>query len=75
MTNWRPSSGPDAAMRRAAILRRLREYFDSAAMLEVDTPALSPAAASALRAILISILLRAYFETAKLAGIINPNSR
>jgi len=46
MTNWRPSSGPDAAMRRAAILRRLREYFDSTALLEVDTPALSPAAVS-----------------------------
>jgi lysyl-tRNA synthetase class 2 len=33
-------------MRRAAILRRLRGYFDSTSVLEVDTPALSTAAIS-----------------------------
>jgi len=46
MTKWRPTSGPDAARRRADILRRLRSYFDRETILEVDTPALSPAAVS-----------------------------
>ena len=46
MSSWRPTSGPDAARRRAAMLRRLREYFASENVLEVDTPALSAAAAS-----------------------------
>ena len=42
MTDWRPASGPDAAARRAAILRRMRDYFRQSGALEVDTPALSP---------------------------------
>jgi lysyl-tRNA synthetase class 2 len=46
MTSWRPTSGPDAAKRRARILRRLRSYFDRESVLEVDVPALSSAAAS-----------------------------
>jgi lysyl-tRNA synthetase class 2 len=46
MSNWRPTSGPDAARRRAAMLTRLRKYFASEIVLEVDTPALSAAAAS-----------------------------
>lgn len=46
MTAWRPSSGPDAARRRAQILRRLRGYFDATMTLEVDTPALGRAAVS-----------------------------
>jgi len=46
MTPWRPTSGPDCARRRAEILRRLRSYFDRESILEVDTPALSPAAVS-----------------------------
>ena len=46
MTDWRPTSGPDAAKRRAGMLRRLRAYFDEESVLEVDTPALSPAAVS-----------------------------
>lgn len=46
MTHWRPSSGPDAAARRAALLRRLRAHFDACSLLEVDTPALSRAAVS-----------------------------
>jgi lysyl-tRNA synthetase class 2 len=46
MTNWRPASGPDAAKRRADMLRRLRDYFDVESVLEVDTPALSPSAVS-----------------------------
>jgi lysyl-tRNA synthetase class 2 len=46
MSSWRPTSGPDAARRRAAILQRLREYFAGEDVLEVDTPALSVAAVS-----------------------------
>ena len=46
MTEWHPTSGPDSARRRADILRRLRSYFDRESILEVDTPALSPAAVS-----------------------------
>ena len=46
MTDWRPTSGPGAALRRAAMLRRLRDHFERASVLEVETPALSFAAAS-----------------------------
>ena len=46
MTHWRPTSGPQAAASRADMLRRIRAHFDQAAMLEVDTPALSPFAVS-----------------------------
>ena len=46
MIDWRPSSGPDVAKRRAALLRRLRAYFDACSLIEVDTPALSRAAVS-----------------------------
>ena len=46
MTHWRPTSGPQTAASRAAMLRRIRAHFDNAAMLEVDTPALSPFAVS-----------------------------
>jgi lysyl-tRNA synthetase class 2 len=46
MTNWRPTSNADVAARRAALLRRLRQYFDDQQVLEVDTPALSAAASS-----------------------------
>jgi lysyl-tRNA synthetase class 2 len=46
MTQWRPVSGPETAMCRAKILRSLRKYFDSEAVIEVDTPALSFAAVS-----------------------------
>lgn len=46
MTDWRPTSGPEAAKRRANMLRRLRSYFDQELVLEVDTPALSSTAAS-----------------------------
>ena len=48
MTAWRPSSGPDAARRRAELLRRFRAYFDATTMLEVATPALSTTAVSDL---------------------------
>ncbi len=44
--NWRPTSGPSAARSRAGLLRRLRERFAAQNVLEVDTPALSPAAVS-----------------------------
>ena len=46
MNGWRPSSGPDAARRRATMTRRVRDYFDAADVLEVDTPALSRGAVS-----------------------------
>lgn len=46
MTDWRPTSGPQAAASRAAMMRRIREYFLAANVLEVDTPALSPCAVS-----------------------------
>jgi lysyl-tRNA synthetase class 2 len=46
MTDWRPTSGPEAAKRRANMLRRLRSYFDQELVLEVDTPALSSTAVS-----------------------------
>lgn len=40
MTNWRPTSFPATAERRAAILDRARRYFSMQAVLAVDTPAL-----------------------------------
>ena len=46
MTNWRPASGPLAAASRAAMLRRVREYFQAGDVLEVETPALSLSAVS-----------------------------
>lgn len=46
MNQWRPASGPEAAARRAALMRRVRTYFDAAGVLEVDTPALSSSAVS-----------------------------
>jgi lysyl-tRNA synthetase class 2 len=46
MTGWRPTSGVDAARRRAEIKRRIRAFLESRGVLEVDTPALSRAAGS-----------------------------
>lgn len=46
MTRWRPAAGAAAARSRASMLRRIRDYFESADVLEVDTPALSPHAVS-----------------------------
>lgn len=46
MSNWRPSSGPAAARRRAALIERARTYFQEQNVLAVDTPALSKYAAS-----------------------------
>lgn len=46
MTRWRPASGPQAAASRAALLRRVRQYFRAADVLEVETPALSHSAVS-----------------------------
>jgi len=46
VTNWRPTSGPEVAVTRAAMLRRLRAYFDTETVLEVDTPALARSAVS-----------------------------
>ena len=46
MTDWRPASGPAAAANRAALMRRVRAYFEAAEVLEVDTPALSSSAVS-----------------------------
>ena len=46
MSNWRPSSGPAAARRRAALIERARAYFQEQHVLAVDTPVLSKYAAS-----------------------------
>lgn len=44
--SWQPTAGVEAARSRAAMLRRVRAYFDVAKVLEVDTPALSSYASS-----------------------------
>ena len=46
MSDWQPASGPGPAARRAAMKRRIRAYFEAQHVLEVDTPMLSPYAAS-----------------------------
>lgn len=46
MTDWRPTATVQAARNRARVLRRIRGYFEANDVLEVDTPALSPYAAS-----------------------------
>lgn len=46
MIDWRPCSGPEAAASRAGLLGRIREYFATTGVLEVDTPALGTAAVS-----------------------------
>ena len=43
---WRPTAGPDVARLRAAMLQRVRLFFQEQDVLEVDTPALSGAAVS-----------------------------
>ncbi len=44
MTDWRPSSDPAAASRRAELLQRARHYFAGQDILAIDTPALSRSA-------------------------------
>lgn len=44
--DWRPSASPEVIRQRAAMLARLRAYFASEGVLEVQTPVLSAAAAS-----------------------------
>ncbi len=46
MSDWRPASGPELARRRASMLRRIRCYFETRDVLEVDTSALSRSAVS-----------------------------
>jgi len=46
MTDWRPTATVQAARNRAAMLHRIRGYFESQDVLEVDTPAFSPYAVS-----------------------------
>ncbi len=43
---WRPLNGPGTAEQRARIKRRIHDYFEARAVLEVDTPSLSPSAVS-----------------------------
>ncbi len=43
---WQPSSGPETARRRAALLERIRRYFAVHDVLAVDTPSLVHFAAS-----------------------------
>ena len=46
MTRWKPTSGASAARTRSVLLRRIRRFFETANVLEVDTPALSRHAVS-----------------------------
>jgi len=46
MLQWRPTSDPDTARRRAAMLARVRAYFDEQDVVAVDTPAVSAFATS-----------------------------
>lgn len=46
MIQWRPSSPPETAQRRADMLARARQHFDEQQVLGVDTPALSAFATS-----------------------------
>ncbi len=46
MTSWRPAAGVQAARDRAAMMRRIRAYFEAEDVLEVDTPSLSVSAVS-----------------------------
>jgi len=46
VSRWRASSPVSAAISRAALKQRARDYFAAAGVLEVDTPALSVAAGS-----------------------------
>lgn len=55
MTDWRPSSGPDAARRRAALLERVRKFFSDRDVLAIDTPALAQYAVSDLHIESISV--------------------
>ena len=46
MSGWQPAAGLRAAKNRVVMMRRIRDCFDTADVLEVDTPALSPYAVS-----------------------------
>jgi lysyl-tRNA synthetase class 2 len=43
VTDWRPGADLPSLQLRAALLRRVRAWFDARGCLEVETPALSPA--------------------------------
>jgi lysyl-tRNA synthetase class 2 len=46
VTDWRPGVGNDVLRMRATLLARIRDFFREREVLEVDTPALSSAAAT-----------------------------
>ncbi|ABI56039.1 EF-P lysine aminoacylase EpmA [Alkalilimnicola ehrlichii MLHE-1] len=45
MTDWRPTAGLAALRRRAALIRRIRVFFDRRGLLEVETPLMATAPA------------------------------
>jgi len=45
-SSWRPAADPTVARLRAGMLHRVRHFFDTQGVLEVDTPALSRSAVS-----------------------------
>ena len=63
MTDWRPASGPEVALQRAALLQRLRSRFAAESVLEVSTPTLSAAAATDVQ-----------IESLKVSSVLNAAS-
>ncbi len=63
MSNWRPASNANVAIKRAAMLARTRLYFENENVLAVDTPALSPSAPTDPHIASMAIDQSAYLHT------------
>jgi len=63
VSNWRPASNADVAIKRAAMLARTRLYFENENVLAVDTPALSPSAPTDPHIASMAIDQSAYLHT------------